>query len=116
MRSMAPLHGARTRLGGERLVQAGPHAFERTASTLLQDLGLPPWQRARLPLLFDQADGQLLAAADLAASGRLRGRGCRRARRTRLLLATGRSPHCVAAFGLTTTDRGGRLSRHVDSA
>jgi tRNA(Ile)-lysidine synthase len=54
----------RPRLGGERLQQAGAH---RELRTLLQDLGVPPWVRERLPLLFDQG-GQLLAAADLAAS------------------------------------------------
>jgi tRNA(Ile)-lysidine synthase len=50
------------RRGGERLAQAG---VRRELRTLLQDLGLPPWQRERLPLLLD-ADGTVLAAADLA--------------------------------------------------
>jgi tRNA(Ile)-lysidine synthase len=50
------------RRGGERLQQAGAH---RELRTLLQDLGVPPWQRARLPLLFD-AQGALQAAGDLA--------------------------------------------------
>jgi tRNA(Ile)-lysidine synthase len=31
---------------------------------LLQEAGIPPWQRSRLPLMFD-ADGALLAVADL---------------------------------------------------
>ena len=52
----------RPRAGGERLAQPG---VRRELRTLLQDLGVPPWIRDRLPLLFD-ADGELLAAADLA--------------------------------------------------
>jgi tRNA(Ile)-lysidine synthase len=50
------------RRGGERLQQAGAH---RELRTLLQDLGIPPWQRARLPLVC-AADGEVLAAADIA--------------------------------------------------
>jgi tRNA(Ile)-lysidine synthase len=60
-----PLPGAyrvRPRHGGERLRQPGAH---RELRTLLQDLGVPPWVRARLPLLFDP-EGELLAAGDLA--------------------------------------------------
>jgi tRNA(Ile)-lysidine synthase len=37
---------------------------------VLQDLGLPPWLRARLPLLSD-ADGRLLAAGDVAIAAPL---------------------------------------------
>lgn len=58
------------RRGGERLRQPGrehSHALKH----VLQDLGVPPWERARLPLL-SAADGELLAAADLAVSARLR--------------------------------------------
>lgn len=50
------------RRGGERLAQPG---VRRELRTLLQDLGLPPWQRERLPLLLD-ADGTVVAAGDLA--------------------------------------------------
>jgi tRNA(Ile)-lysidine synthase len=60
-----PVPGAflvRPRRGGERLRQPGAH---RELRTLLQDLGVPPWVRARLPLLFD-AGGELLAAGDVA--------------------------------------------------
>ena len=43
--------------------------WERTRELrdLLQESGVPPWQRARLPLLFD-ADDRLLAVADLYLS------------------------------------------------
>jgi tRNA(Ile)-lysidine synthase len=50
----------RTRVGGERIVLPGrrhSHALKH----VLQERGLPPWERARLPLLF-AADGTLLAA------------------------------------------------------
>jgi tRNA(Ile)-lysidine synthase len=50
------------RRGGERIAQPGAH---RELRTLLQDLGVPPWVRARLPLLFDES-GALAAAGDLA--------------------------------------------------
>lgn len=52
----------RARRGGERLDQAG---VRRALRTLLQDLGVPPWLRARLPLLCNP-NGELLAVADLA--------------------------------------------------
>lgn len=54
----------RPRRGGERIEQTG---VRRELRTLLQDLGVPPWTRARLPLLVD-AHGELLAVADLAMS------------------------------------------------
>lgn len=64
----APL-AVRARAGGERLVLPGrTHSSE--LKHVLQDLGVPPWQRARLPLLF-APDGELLAAGDVALSGRL---------------------------------------------
>ncbi|MGY1457431.1 tRNA lysidine(34) synthetase TilS [Luteimonas sp. A534] len=56
-----PMH-AHSRRGGERLHLRGrehSHALKH----LLQDAGLPPWLRARMPLLSD-AHGQLLAAGD----------------------------------------------------
>lgn len=57
------------RRGGERIRlcrrdQATP------LKNVLQDLGIPPWERARLPLLFD-ASGTLLAAGDLVLSAEL---------------------------------------------
>ena len=67
--SMLALEGAprfdaavqvRARVGGERIVLPGrDHSHQ--LKHVLQDSGLPPWQRARLPLLF-AADGSLLAA------------------------------------------------------
>jgi tRNA(Ile)-lysidine synthase len=59
----------RTRQGGERIVlpQRG-HSSE--LKQVLQDLGIPPWQRARLPLVF-AADGELLAAGSVAISAPL---------------------------------------------
>ncbi|MGY0652579.1 tRNA lysidine(34) synthetase TilS [Luteimonas sp. A537] len=56
-----PLH-AHARRGGERIRLPGrmhSHALKH----LLQDAGIPPWQRARMPLL-SAADGRLLAAGD----------------------------------------------------
>jgi tRNA(Ile)-lysidine synthase len=50
----------RARIGGERIVlprRTHSHALKH----VLQERGLPPWERARLPLLF-AADGVLLAA------------------------------------------------------
>ena len=41
----------RVRQGGERL-QPAPDRPRRTLKNLLQELGMPPWQRERLPLIF----------------------------------------------------------------
>ncbi|MGH8031252.1 MAG: tRNA lysidine(34) synthetase TilS [Luteimonas sp.] len=52
-----------SRRGGERIVLPGrrhSHALKH----LLQELGVPPWQRERLPLISGR-DGRLLAAGDL---------------------------------------------------
>lgn len=57
------------RSGGERLRLPGrshTHALKK----LLQEAGIPPWQRTRLPLLWD-SDGELLAAGDRLLSARL---------------------------------------------
>src|SRR5690606_8953166 len=54
------------RSGGERITLPGrdhTHALKH----VLQDLGVPPWTRRRLPLLSDRA-GTLLAAGDVAFS------------------------------------------------
>lgn len=50
----------RTRLGGERIVLPG-RTHSHALKHVLQERGLPPWERAWLPLLF-AADGILLAA------------------------------------------------------
>lgn len=52
------------RRGGERILQ---HGLQRPLRLRLQELGVPPWQRERLPLLFD-AQGTLHAAGDLILS------------------------------------------------
>ena len=64
----APLR-VRPRRGGERLVLPGrTHSSE--LKHVLQDLGIPPWQRARLPLLFGP-DEELLAAGDVVVAAPL---------------------------------------------
>ena len=50
----------RTRVGGERIVLPG-RTHSHQLKHVLQERGLPPWERARLPLLF-ATDGTLLAA------------------------------------------------------
>ncbi|MCF7222680.1 tRNA lysidine(34) synthetase TilS [Marilutibacter chinensis] len=54
------------RRGGERIVLPG-RAHRHALKQVLQDLGIPPWVRERLPLLGDAA-GRLLAAGDLVYS------------------------------------------------
>ena len=54
------------RHGGERIELPG-RAHSHSLKHVLQDLGVPPWSRERLPLLSD-ADGTLLAAGDLMYS------------------------------------------------
>ena len=58
----------RARRGGERIRLPGRRHHHRLKQ-VLQERGIPPWTRARLPLLF-APDGELLAAGDriLAAS------------------------------------------------
>lgn len=53
----------RFRRGGESLrLKGGAHT--RELRDLLQEAGIPPWQRSRLPLIFD-AERALVAVADL---------------------------------------------------
>jgi tRNA(Ile)-lysidine synthase len=52
----------RYRRGGERMKPAG-HAHARELRSLLQEAGIPPWLRERIPLVF--ADDELIAAGDL---------------------------------------------------
>lgn len=70
---------AHARRGGERIALPG-RAHRHSLKHALQALGVPPWERERLPLLAD-ADGELWAAGDLLYSARmetwLRERGAR---------------------------------------
>ncbi|HET9836115.1 MAG TPA: tRNA lysidine(34) synthetase TilS, partial [Rhodanobacteraceae bacterium] len=59
-----PLH-VRFRRGGERIKPAGD-AHTRELRDLLQRAGIPPWQRARIPLIF--GCDELLAVANLWSS------------------------------------------------
>jgi len=59
----------RARSGGERL-RLAPDRPRQAVRNLLQQLGVPPWQRPNLPYLWS-ADGELLAVADLVISERL---------------------------------------------
>nr|WP_242112228.1 tRNA lysidine(34) synthetase TilS [Luteimonas aquatica] len=70
---------AGTRQGGERIVLPG-RGHSHALKHVLQALGVPPWERGRLPLLRD-AGGAVLAAGDLVYSAPfeawLRARGAR---------------------------------------
>ncbi|KGE05032.1 hypothetical protein HRUBRA_00234 [Pseudohaliea rubra DSM 19751] len=57
------------RRGGERLQLAG-ETHRRRLKTLFQEAGVPPWWRARLPLLRN-SEGRVLAAGE-----RWRAEGC----------------------------------------
>ena len=52
----------RNRRGGERLKPAG-HAHHRDVRLLLQESGIPPWRRPRIPMIF--AGDELIAVGDL---------------------------------------------------
>ncbi len=54
------------RQGGERITLPG-RAHSHTLKNVLQELGVPPWEREALPLVSNSA-GELLAAGDLAYS------------------------------------------------
>jgi tRNA(Ile)-lysidine synthase len=54
------------RIGGERIRLPG-RGHDHALKHVLQDLGVPPWMRPRMPLLSDP-EGVLLAAGDLAYS------------------------------------------------
>lgn len=53
----------RSRQGGERILLS-PRRPRQSVKHQLQALGVPPWQRPQLPLLWS-AEGELLAVADL---------------------------------------------------
>lgn len=59
----------RPRRGGERIRLHGQQHSDLRKR--LQEIGLPPWQRERMPLLFD-ATGELQAAGDLLLAADLR--------------------------------------------
>lgn len=63
-----------TRRGGERL-RTHPDRSSKTLKNWLQERSIPPWERARLPLVFagSEADGELIAVADLWCSDRYSG-------------------------------------------
>lgn len=54
------IFNVRFRRGGEELRRGG---HRRELRILLQDAGIPPWERAHLPLLFDAGGTELLAVA-----------------------------------------------------
>ncbi len=62
----------RLRAGGERL-QLDPRRPRRTLKNLFQEAGVPPWVRARMPLLF--CGEELVWAPGLGVDVRYRGRG-----------------------------------------
>lgn len=64
----APLQ-VRARRGGERILLPG-RVHSHALKQLLQDAGVPPWQRPAMPLLC-AADGAVLAAGDALLSARM---------------------------------------------
>jgi tRNA(Ile)-lysidine synthase len=56
------------RVGGERIQLPG-REHSHSLKHVLQAQGIPPWERARMPLLF-AADGELLAVGDAILSAR----------------------------------------------
>src|SRR5260221_14278177 len=64
-RALHPALNVRYRRGGERIKPAGA-AHTRELRTLLQDAGIPPWRRERMPLIY--ADDALLAVGDVFES------------------------------------------------
>ena len=57
------------RRGGERITLPG-RAHSHALKKVLQEQGVPSWERERLPLVFAD-DGELLAAGDRVISARL---------------------------------------------
>ena len=55
------------RIGGERITLPG-RGHSHSLKHVLQDLGIPPWQRSQLPLLSGR-NGELLAIGDFAYAG-----------------------------------------------
>lgn len=65
----APALRVRARRGGER-IRLPRRDHSHSLKHVLQALGVPPWVRARMPLLVD-GDGAVLAAGDIAVSASL---------------------------------------------
>ncbi|MET4027456.1 tRNA(Ile)-lysidine synthase [Marinobacter sp. MBR-99] len=63
-----------TRQGGERL-RFGADGHSRSLKTWLQEQGVPPWERALLPLVYHETPGasELIAVGDLWCSGQYSG-------------------------------------------
>ena len=57
----------RARTGGERITLPG-RTHSHALKHVLQDLDIPPWRRASMPLLV-AGDGAVLAAGDRVVSG-----------------------------------------------
>jgi tRNA(Ile)-lysidine synthase len=72
--SLGPLR-LRARQGGERIRLPG-RTHSHAVKKQLQDLGVPPWERDRLPVAL-AADGEVLAVGDVLTSARLAGLGLR---------------------------------------
>jgi len=61
------------RAGGERIRLPG-RTHSHAVKNALQEFGVPPWQRKRLPLVY-AADGELLAVGDVLRSARAQAAG-----------------------------------------
>ena len=66
-------------LGGGKRLRLPGRAHTHSVKKLLQSLAVPPWERARLPLVH-AADGELVAVGDVLVSARLAALGVRFAR------------------------------------
>jgi len=66
--SAAEKYRVASRVGGERIQLPG-RDHSHSLKHILQAQGIPPWERARMPLLF-AADGELLAAGNSLLSAR----------------------------------------------
>ncbi|OAX54802.1 tRNA(Ile)-lysidine synthase [Xanthomonas translucens pv. poae] len=86
----APLQ-VRLRQGGERVLLPG-RVHSQALKQVLQQAAIPPWQRARLPLLFDA--GRLLAAGDRIVAAPLH--AWLQARNARLALDAAATPSSPA--------------------
>src|SRR5262249_30695021 len=86
-----PVLSVRYRAGGERIC---PHDGSRTRElrTLLQEHGIPPWLRDRIPLVYEGE--RLIAAADLFTSAPARELGDRL--QARIVWETARRPSLAA--------------------